>query len=64
MCYYPLPAKYIEKMYEVCPELVIVGKDPYPSAAMGIPFCKPSWTMMANQTISGFHVLNSLALTL
>src|SRR5690554_3297471 len=41
-------------------KLVIVGKDPFPTDAIGIPFCKPNWAEQLKSNSSGFHVLNSL----
>ena len=37
-----------------------MGKDPYPTDATGIPFCKPSWDQQLAENCSGRYVLNSL----
>lgn len=44
-------------------KLVIMGKDPFPEGATGIPFCKSSWEEQLNPTSSGFVVFRSLGLT-
>lgn len=44
-------------------KLVIMGKDPFPKGATGIPFCKPSWEEQLNPTSSGFIVINSLGIS-
>jgi len=44
-------------------KLVIMGKDPFPKGANGIPFCKNTWKEQLNPTSSGFIVLNSLGIT-
>lgn len=41
-------------------DLVIMGKDPFPKDAMGIPFCKKNWRLLSNKGESGFRILNSL----
>jgi len=43
--------------------LVIMGKDPFPVGANGIPFCKETWKEQLNPTSSGFIVFYSLGLT-
>lgn len=40
--------------------IAIVGKDPFPTNATGIPFCKPTWPEQLQENSSGFHVLNSI----
>lgn len=40
--------------------LAIMGKDPYPTDATGIPFCKPTWEQQLSQNCSGRFVLLSL----
>lgn len=40
--------------------IAIVGKDPFPTNATGVPFCKPTWQEQLQQNSSGFHVLNSI----
>ncbi len=60
--YFPLPEDYRRiwanrKQFELC----IVGKDPYPTNPIGIPFCKPSWPEMDYRT-SGTYVLRSLGI--
>jgi hypothetical protein len=59
----PLPQKYKEALdSKDLFRLTIVGKDPYPQKAVGIPFCKPSWESMCDKRISGLFVLQSLGL--
>lgn len=40
--------------------LVLVGKNPYPNGATGIPFIKSEWPDMKLRSCSGRHVLESL----
>ena len=40
-------------------KLVIVGKDPFPTDAMGIPFCKEKWDMFQKNQ-SGIKVVESI----
>ncbi len=40
--------------------LAIMGKDPYPTDATGIPFCKPTWDQQLYGNCSGRYVLLSL----
>ncbi|MET2947768.1 hypothetical protein ABXV18_06670 [Vibrio owensii] len=42
--------------------LCIMGKDPYPQDAIGVPFCKPDWESMIADNCSGYHVLKSLGI--
>lgn len=42
--------------------LVIMGKDPYPTRATGIPFCKADWTQQSEVNNSGNYVLRSLGI--
>ena len=59
----PLPTEYVEALDSnetFC--LIIMGKDPYPKEAVGIPFCKPSWDSMCDKRISGLFVLQSIGL--
>ncbi len=44
--------------------LVIMGKDPFPSGATGIPFCKEDWDEQTKLTCSGRTVLDSLGIDL
>ena len=37
-----------------------MGKDPFPSDPVGIPFCKPDWDHLNDDLCSGRHVLASL----
>ena len=39
-------------------DLVIMGKDPFPNDAMGIPFCKKNWELLSNKVQAGFNILN------
>lgn len=43
-------------------QLVIVGKDPYPKDATGVPFCKPCWDSQTAANCSGRYVLESLGI--
>lgn len=59
--HHPLPPNYIDvvarrKRFH----LVIVGKDPFPTAPTGIPFCKPSWHEQNKRNGSGVFVLESI----
>lgn len=40
--------------------MVVVGKNPYPQGATGIPFIKPCWEEMRDTNCSGRYVLESL----
>ena len=63
--FHPLPDDYLDllrKRENLI--LTIVGKDPYPRGRVGIPFCKPTWETMCDDTTSGFHVLRSLGLNM
>lgn len=42
--------------------LVIMGKDPFPTNPTGIPFCKSTWREQLSQNSSGYHVLNSIGI--
>ena len=59
--YHPLPDDYLALIAarDVL-SLTIMGKDPYPTEPMGIPFCKPTWDTMCEDRASGLHVLLSL----
>ncbi|MBI4791968.1 MAG: hypothetical protein HY789_04375 [Deltaproteobacteria bacterium] len=63
--YHPLPETYknrlVKKQYFF---LTIVGRDPYPSSPLGIPFCKESWSELLKDNCSGYHVLSSLGVDL
>lgn len=61
MEYHPLPEEYINALgtkEEYC--LTIMGKDPYPRGATGIPFCKPDWDTFCAYGVSGLSVFRSL----
>lgn len=45
-------------------KLVIVGKDPFPTAPIGIPFCKTSWEEQLKDNNSGLYVLRSIGVNL
>jgi hypothetical protein len=45
-------------------KILIVGRDPYPIDAMGIPFCKVDMSSLQDKRSSGYHVLNSLGINL
>lgn len=40
--------------------LLIVGKDPFPNGAMGIPFCKRTIKEQTNKSGSGYYILKGL----
>lgn len=40
-------------------KLCIVGRDPYPNNAIGIPFCKSSWSELKDKRIAGYHIIKS-----
>lgn len=42
--------------------LIIMGKDPYPTNANGVPFCKPTWTEQLDSSYSGYHIFRSLGI--
>lgn len=44
--------------------LAIVGKDPFPSDATNIPFCKSDWKMQTERTCSGRILLEALGVDL
>lgn len=61
MDYHPLPNDYVESLNSrKFFTLTIVGKDPYPTDPIGIPFCKPDWSSMCDKRCSGLVVLKSL----
>ena len=63
MNYYPLPNDYIKALkIQKSYKLAIVGKDPYPTDPIGIPFCKPDWKSMCDGRCSGLVVLKSLGI--
>lgn len=45
-------------------EVIIMGKDPYPTAPNGIPFCKDTWEELCADNCCGKSVLNSLGFNL
>ena len=59
--YHPLPDCYLNILENKNTlVLTIMGKDPYPSEPMGIPFCKSTWDSMCNSNASGLNILLSL----
>ncbi|MEO9228126.1 MAG: hypothetical protein ABI216_04095 [Devosia sp.] len=42
--------------------LAIVGQDPFPKHATGIPFSKESWHMQERESSAGFYVLKALGI--
>jgi uracil DNA glycosylase len=59
--YHPLPASYLDVLStNNFFKLVIIGKDPFPTAPTGIPFCKSSWIEHEQANNSGLYVLRSL----
>jgi len=60
--YFPLPPDYLELWHRRGTfSLCIVGKDPYPTNPVGIPFCKETWKELDYRT-SGTYVLRSLGM--
>lgn len=63
--HHKLPEKYekfiADKQYF---DLTIIGRDPYPTSPVGIPFCKDSWSELLRYNCSGYHVLSSLGINL
>lgn len=61
--YHPLPQSYIDILQTRKHfSLVIVGKDPFPTAPTGVPFCKPSWNEQNKRNGSGIFVLESIGI--
>lgn len=63
--FYPLPKEYTDvidslKSYDIA----IVGKDPYPTDPIGIPFCKSNWNDLFANNSSGKNVLISLGVNI
>lgn len=56
--------RYMGGIPKAALQLVIIGKDPFPSDATGIPFCKPTWEQQMAWNCSGLYVLLSLGLDL
>lgn len=63
--YFPLPQSYID-ILTTREEfiLTIVGKDPFPTNPVGIPFCKRTWEEQRKKNSSGLYVLKSLGIDL
>jgi hypothetical protein len=51
---------YLGSVPSVDIQLAIMGKDPYPTDATGIPFCKPTWNQQLSRNCSGRYVLISM----
>jgi len=61
MNHHPLPDKYVAALnVRDTYVLAIMGKDPYPTDAVGIPFCKPTWGTFCVDGVSGLDVFRSL----
>ena len=58
----PATLRYFEGIPSTDLKLAIVGKDPFPSCAIGIPFCKPTWEQQFAINCSGRYVLLSLGI--
>lgn len=63
--YHPLPDTY-HAILRFHRELVltIVGKDPFPTDPLGIPFCKGTWREQMKYNCSGSHVMAALGIDL
>lgn len=65
MRHFPLPNDYATRLSESNAfGLVVMGKDPFPSDPIGIPFCKQTWALQLADKCSGLHVLQSLGTNL
>lgn len=63
MCYHPLPPEYHEILKKKRNfSLIIMGKDPFPTDPIGIPFCKKTWDEQLGVVCSGRYVLESLGM--
>lgn len=59
--HHPLPPSYLAHLKQRQHiQATFVGKDPYPTSPIGIPFCKPSWHEQRRGNCSGKYVLSSL----
>lgn len=63
--HHPLPADYLAGIAsQTAIHAVFVGKDPFPTAPVGLPFCKNTWTEQLQDNCSGKHVLQSIGVSL
>lgn len=63
--HHPLPDTYHAILLSRCELfLTVVGKDPFPSGSVGIPFCKDTWREQKMDNCSGSHVMASLGIDL
>lgn len=53
-----LDKKYQEIINSSSIKRIIIGRDPYPSDPMGIPFCKNDWSLLDNKS-AGLFILNT-----
>jgi hypothetical protein len=60
----PSTLRYLDGIPLTGLQLAVVGKDPFPSNPVGIPFCKPTWDQQLAENCSGRHVLLSLGFDL
>lgn len=59
--HHPLPKEYLAILREKDSLILsIMGKDPYKTDPVGIPFCKPNWDLMCKVGVSGLAVLRSI----
>lgn len=56
--------KYISGVSQTSLQLTIIGRDPFPTDPIGIPFCKPTWEQQLESNCSGRNVLLSLGIDL
>ncbi len=59
-----MSAHYLEDVPSGPLQVAVVGKDPFPTAATQIPFCKPTWREQLAMNCSGRYVLASLGIKL
>jgi hypothetical protein len=52
--------EYIASIDVASVQLVILGKDAYPTDPTGVAFCKPTWGAMKHGNCSGRFVLEAL----
>ncbi|GGH76732.1 hypothetical protein JOD43_004345 [Pullulanibacillus pueri] len=51
--------KYKQIISRLYPKLCIVGRDPFPKGATGIPFCKETWDVQFKKNHAGYSIIKS-----